>query len=202
MGASTMAMITTPSASEGGDPHGSEELLPLLYDKLRRLAARKLSQEPPGQTLDATGLVHEAYLRLVAGNEGAHWDSRGHFFQAIVETMRRILINRARDKHCLKRGGNFTRVSLDSLAVVDDASYDDLLALEAALARLAQENQSCADLVMLRFFGGQTLGDAAATLEISPRTADRYWAYARAWLYEALSEPAEAANPISSLRAH
>jgi RNA polymerase sigma factor (TIGR02999 family) len=198
-----MAIITTPSAAEACvDPHVSLELLPLLYDKLRRLAARKLSQERPGQTLDATGLVHEAYLRLVAGNENAHWDSRGHFFQAAAEAMRRILINRARDKHCLKRGGGFTRVSLDSLAVVGDASYDDLLALEVALGRLAQENRPCSDLVTLRFFGGLSLEEAAATLDISRRTADRHWAYARAWLYEALSEPAEAAHPITSRRAH
>ena len=197
-----MAMFTTPSAAEdSGDSHDSQELLPLLYDKLRRLAARKLSQERPGQTLDATGLVHEAYLRLVAGNGNAHWDSRGHFFQAAAEAMRRILINRARDKQCLKRGGGFARVSLDNLDVVDDASYDDLLALEAALDRLAQENRPCADLVTLRFFGGLSQAEAAATLDISRRTADRHWAFARAWLYEALSEPDEAAHSISSRRA-
>ncbi len=190
-----MAMITTPLAFEGGEPHDSQELLPLLYDKLRRLAARKLAQEQPGQTLDATGLVHEAFLRLVAGNENAHWDSCGHFFQAAAEAMRRILINRARDKKCLKRGKGFSRVALDGLVAVEDASYDDLLALEAALGRLTLENRSCADLVTLRFFGGLSLKEAAATLDISQRTADRYWAYARAWLYEALSETAKTVDP-------
>jgi len=183
-----------PLTAEADDPHDSQELLPLLYDKLRRLAHRKLSHERPGQTLDATGLVHEAYLRIVAGNPGTHWESRGHFFQAAAEAMRRILINRARDKKCLKRGGGLQRVALENLDAFDDASYADLLALEEALRRLAQEDRPCADLVTLRFFGGLSLEEAAATLRISPRTADRRWAYAKAWLYEALSEPASHAE--------
>lgn len=172
---------------EPSDPLASEELLPLLYDELRRLAACKLAHEQPGQTLDATGLVHEAYLRLVSGGNNPQWDSRGHFFQAAAEAMRRILINRARDKKCLKRGGRWHRVDLDSLALAENASQDDLLALEDALQRLAQENKPCADLVTLRFFGGLTQEEAAAALELPRRTADRYWSYARAWLYEALS---------------
>ena len=200
---SAMSMAVPAALTDAAaDPHESQELLPLLYDKLRRLAARKLSQERPGQTLDATGLVHEAYLRLVGGHENAQWDSRGHFFQAAAQAMRRILINRARDKKCLKRGGNFKRVALDNLAAADHASYDDLLSLEAALARLAQENKPCADLVTLRFFGGLSLEEAAATLDISSRTADRHWAYARAWLYEELSEPGKSEHPARSRRAH
>jgi RNA polymerase sigma factor (TIGR02999 family) len=169
------------------DRHDSEELLPLVYNELRRLAARKLAQERPGQTLDATGLVHEAYLRLVGGGNDRQWDSPGHFFQAAAQAMRRILINRARDKKCQKRGGGWQRVDLDSLAAVENASHDDLLALDDALKRLAEENKPCADLVTLRFFAGLTQEQAAATLNLPRRTADRYWAYARAWLYEALS---------------
>ncbi|HVA46393.1 MAG TPA: ECF-type sigma factor [Pirellulales bacterium] len=176
-------------AIEQGDPHASEDLLPLVYNELRRLAARKLAHERPGQTLDATGLVHEAYLRLVGGGENPQWDSRGHFFCAAAEAMRRILINRARDKKCQKRGGGWRRVDLDSLIAVDNASHDDLLALDEALKRLAVENKPCADLVTLRFFAGMTQEEAAAALDLPRRTADRYWAYARAWLYEALSEP-------------
>ncbi|HEV3343693.1 MAG TPA: ECF-type sigma factor [Pirellulales bacterium] len=184
--------------SDGSD---SQELLPLLYDKLRRLAARKLSQERPGQTLDATGLVHEAYLRLVAGRGNAHWDSRGHFFQAAAEAMRRILINRARDKKCLKRGGDLKRVAVENLPAADQACYDDLLALQEALSRLADENQHCADLVTLRYFGGLSLREAAATLDIPLRTANRHWAFARAWLYEALGEPPQAVQTAGSGRA-
>ena len=190
----TRVLAAVHPGYELSDPYASEELLPLLYDELRRLAARKLAQEQPGQTLDATGLVHEAYLRLVGGGSNPQWDSRGHFFQAAAEAMRRILINRARDKKCLKRGGRWRRVDLDSLAVADDVSQDDLLALHDALERLAQENKPCADLVTLRFFGGLTQEEAAAALELSRRTADRYWSYARAWLYEAL-RPAEERPP-------
>jgi RNA polymerase sigma factor (TIGR02999 family) len=173
------------------DPHTSEELLPLVYNELRRLAACKLASERPGQTLDPTGLVHEAYLRLVAGRSPTQWDNRGHFFQAAAETMRRLLINRARDKKCLKRGGGWHRVNLDSLVVVDNASHEDLLALDDALRRLARENEACANLVTLRFFGGLSQEEAAAALDLPRRTADRYWAYARAWLYQALQTPDE-----------
>jgi RNA polymerase sigma factor (TIGR02999 family) len=176
------------SAIERGDPQASEQLLPLVYEELRKLAAHKLAQEKPGQTLDATGLVHEAYLRLVDSEKFQRWDSRGHFFHAAAEDMRRILINRARDKNCLKRGGGWKRVDFDSLAAVNDASDDDLIALDDALERLAVESGPCAELVKLRFFAGLTLDEAAASLGLARRTADRYWAFARAWLFEALSE--------------
>lgn len=194
MSDATRVLSPAQPSHELSGPHASEELLPLVYDELRRLAARKLAQEQPGQTLDATGLVHEAYLRLVGGGRDPQWDSRGHFFQAAAEAMRRILINRARDKKCLKRGGQWRRVDLDSLAVAEDASPDELLALQDALDRLAQENKPCADLVTLRFFGGLTHDEAAAALELPRRTADRYWSYARAWLYDAL-RPADLRPP-------
>jgi RNA polymerase sigma factor (TIGR02999 family) len=175
------------SAIEQGDPHAAEHLLPLVYDELRRLAAQKLAQEKPGQTLQATALVHEAYLRLVDVDKVQHWDSRGHFFAAAAEAMRRILVNRAQEKRCLKRGGGWKRVDLDRLAVAEDASDEDLLAIDEALGRLAQESLPCAELVKLRFFAGLTLDEAAASLGLARRTADRYWAYARARLYEMLS---------------
>jgi RNA polymerase sigma factor (TIGR02999 family) len=182
------------SAIEEGDPHAAEQLLPLVYGELRKLAAQKLAQEKPGQTLQATALVHEAYLRLVAsperksgGNE-PRWESRGHFFAAAAEAMRRILINQARDKHRIKRGGGRRRVDLARLAVVEDASADDLLALDDALEQLAQENQACADLVKLRFFAGLTQEQAASCLGISRRTANRYWAFSRVWLYDAFGK--------------
>lgn len=182
-----LGSAVVPAVGDFEGPHDSEELLPLVYNELRRLAARKLAQERPGQTLDATGLVHEAYLRLVGG--GQRWENRGHFFQAAAEAMRRILINRARDKKCQKRGGGWRQVDLDSLVAVENASHDDLLALDDALKRLAIENKPCADLVTLRFFAGMTQEEAAAALDLPRRTADRYWAYARAWLYEALQPP-------------
>ena len=174
------------SAIEKGDPHAAEQLLPLVYDELRKLAAAKLAQEKPGQTLQATALVHEAYLRLVDVNKAQEWNSRGHFFSAAAEAMRRILLNRARDKKRQKRGGGWQRLDLDALAVADNASDDELLALDDALLRLAQENPACAKLVQLRFFTGMTLAEAATALGLARRSADRQWAYARAWLYEAL----------------
>ena len=176
------------SAIERGDPSAADQLLPLVYEELRKLAAQKLAQENPGQTLQATALVHEAYLRLVDADRGKNWDSRGHFFAAAAEAMRRILLNRVRDKKCLKRGGRFQRVDLDRLGVVDDASDEELLAIDDALLRLAEESPSCAELVKLRFFAGLTLEEASAALGLARRTADRYWAYARARLYEMLSE--------------
>jgi RNA polymerase sigma factor (TIGR02999 family) len=182
------------SAIDRGDPHAAAELLPLVYDELRRLAAQKLAQEKPGQTLQATALVHEAYLRLVDPSKVQHWNSRGHFFAAAAEAMRRILLDQARDKKRLKRGGGRKRVDLDQLAVVEDASNDDLIALNEAMEQLAQENEVCAELVKLRFFAGLTLEQAAAFLGLARRTADRYWACARAFLYEALSH-AEASSP-------
>jgi RNA polymerase sigma factor (TIGR02999 family) len=175
------------SAIEKGDPSAADQLLPLVYDELRKLAAQKLAQEKPGQTLQATALIHEAYIRLVDVDKVQHWDSRGHFFAAAAEAMRRILVNRAQEKRCLKRGGGWKRVDLDGLAVVDDASDEDLIAIDEALGRLAQESPPCAELVKLRFFAGLSLDEAAVSLGLARRTADRYWAYARARLYEILS---------------
>jgi RNA polymerase sigma factor (TIGR02999 family) len=174
------------SAIEQGDPHAAEQLLPLVYNELRKLASSKMAAEASGQTLQATALVHEAYLRLVDGERAQHWNSRGHFFAAAAEAMRRILLNQARDKKRQKRGGGWQRLDLETLAVVDNASDEELIALDEALERLAQENPTCAELVKLRFFTGLTLAETAATLGLATRTADRHWAYARAWLYEVL----------------
>src|SRR5690349_23010940 len=145
------------SAIEQGDPKAADQLLPLVYDELRQLAAARLAQERPGQTLDATALVHEAFLRLVDAEQARRWDGRGHFFAAAAEAMRRILINRARDKGRQKRGGGYQRMVLDHLAVADRASEDEVLALDEALQRLEQLNPPCAELVKLRFFAGLTM---------------------------------------------
>jgi RNA polymerase sigma factor (TIGR02999 family) len=174
------------SAIEQGDPQAASQLLPLVYDELRQLAAQKLAQEKPGQTLQATALVHEAYLRLVGAEAEQAWDSRGHFFAAAAEAMRRVLINHARDKGRQKRGGGWQRVDFDRLAVADQASEEEVLALDEALQRLQQHNPPCAELVKVRFFTGLSMEEAAAALGIAPRTAHRYWAFARAWLYDAL----------------
>jgi RNA polymerase sigma factor (TIGR02999 family) len=174
------------SAIEQGDPHAASQLLPLVYDELRQLAAQKLAHEKPGQTLEATALVHEAYLRLVGGEQAQDWNGRGHFFAAAAEAMRRILTNRARDKGRQKRGGSFQRVDLDRLLVADQASQEELVAIDDALQELARRNAPCAELVKLRFFTGLTLDEAAAAMGIARRTANRYWAFARAWLYDAL----------------
>jgi RNA polymerase sigma factor (TIGR02999 family) len=176
------------SAIEQGDPNAAAKLLPLVYDELRKLAAERMAQERPGQTLQATALVHEAYLRLVGTETAQRWDSRGHFFAAAAEAMRRILINRARDKGRQKRGGGWRRSEFDRLAVADDATEEETLAIDEALQRLEQHNKPCADLVKLRFFAGLTMDEAAAALSIAPRTAHRYWAFARAWLYDALRQ--------------
>ena len=175
-------------AIEGGDPHAAEQLLPLVYEELRKLAAQRLAREAPGQTLEATALVHEAYLRLVDTEQAQHWNSRGHFFAAAAEAMRRILVNRARDKGRQKRGGGWQRLDLDRIAVGAPTSDDELLAVEEALQGLEQQNRPCAELVKLRFFAGLTMEEAAAALGIAPRTAQRYWAFARAWLYDALRQ--------------
>ena len=179
------------SQIESGDPQAAAQLLPLVYDELRKLAASRLAAERPGQTLQAKALVHEAYLRLVDTEQAQHWNSRGHFFAAAAEAMRRILLNRARDKHRQKRGGGRQRIDLDSIQVAADAETDDLIALDEALESLAAEDQVCADFVKLRFYAGLTLGEAAAALGIGRRTADRYWAYARAWLYDKLQGRSE-----------
>jgi RNA polymerase sigma factor (TIGR02999 family) len=175
------------SAIDQGDPHAAEKLLPLVYDELRRLAAHKMAEEKPGQTLQATALVHEAYLRLVDVDQAQHWNSRGHFFAAAAEAMRRILINRARDKNRDKRGGRRTRVELNAIECVDDAADEALLDIDEALQQLAVHHPACAELVKLRFFAGLTLEESAAALGLARRTADRYWAYARAWIYKTLN---------------
>lgn len=174
------------TAVERGDPRAAEELLPIVYTELRRLAAQKLANELPGQTLQATALVHEAYMRLV-GVEGQDWDSPGHFFAAAAEAMRRILIDNARRKRSLKRGGDAHRVALDGLALAHEPTSDELIALDEALTRLAEADKTKAELVKLRYFAGLTLEEAAGVLGISPATADRYWSYARAWLYRAVT---------------
>lgn len=173
------------SAIEQGDPHAAEQLLAQVYAELRRLAARKLSHEKPGQTLDATGLVHEAYLRLFGGqdgNEQQHWDSRGHFFAAAAEAMRRILIENARRKQRLKHGGDRQRVNLLDQDLATHDSPDELLALDGALAKLALEDPTAAQLVKLRVFTGLSIEQAAELLGFSRATAYRHWNYARAWL--------------------
>jgi RNA polymerase sigma factor (TIGR02999 family) len=178
------------SAIEQGDPHAAAQLLPLVYDELRQLAAAKLAQEKPGQTLQPTALVHEAYLRLVDADKAPHWNSRGHFFAAAAEAMRRILIDNARRKRRPKHGGDRQRIDLDeALSVLDPR--DDLLALDDALTRLAAEEPRKAELVRLRYYAGLSLEDAAACLGISLATAKRHWAVARAWLFAALSEAGE-----------
>ena len=174
------------SRMESGDPTAADELLPIVYDELRTLARLRLAHEKPGQTLEATALVHDAYLRLVGGAEGNNWDGRGHFFAAAAEAMRRILINRARDKNRLKRRGSRQKVDLDKVEIALTTPDDVLLDLDEAVTRLELENAVASRIVQLRFFAGLTLGEAAQTLEISRRTADRQWAYARAWLYDYL----------------
>jgi len=170
------------SAIDQGDPHATEQLLPLVYDELRRLAAQRLSHEKPGQTLDATGLVHEAYLRLVDGAGSQRWDGRGHFFAAAAEAMRRILVESARRKKRLKHGGEFQRASADELDVVIEAPVEEILAVDEALDRLAASDGQAAQVVKLHFFAGLTLDETGRLMGISSRTAYRDWAFARAWL--------------------
>jgi len=181
------------SAIEQGDPHAAEQLLPLVYDELRRLAAAKLAQEKPGQTLQATALVHEAYLRLVGSAEAPRWDSRGHFFAAAAEAMRRILVENARRKKSIKGGGQMKRVELDE-HFTRNTSPDQLLALDDALAKLALEDPVKAELVKLRCFAGLSHQEAAQALGISRPTADRYWLYARTRLYCDIFEPDQEEN--------
>jgi RNA polymerase sigma factor (TIGR02999 family) len=175
------------NAIEQGDPKAAEQLLPLVYEELRKLAAQKLAQEMPGQTLQATALVHEAYLRLAGGDQVHPWNSRGHFFAAAAEAMRRILVESARRKDRLKHGREHQRVELESDCLVSEAPSLDLLALDEALTRLAQTEPAKAELVKLRFFAGLTMPEAAATLDISLATAERYWTFAKSWLYAELA---------------
>jgi RNA polymerase sigma factor (TIGR02999 family) len=173
-------------AIDAGEPSASDRLLPLVYDELRRLAARRLAQEAPGQTLQATALVHEAYLRLVKGERPATWNGRGHFFGAAAEAMRRILVERARGRRRVRHGGGRRRVDLDEACPVSRPPAADLLALDEALTRLAGRAPARAELVKLRFFAGLTMPEAAEALGISLATAERYWTFARAWLYAEL----------------
>lgn len=170
------------SAIEGGDPRAAEQLLPLVYDELRNLAARRLAQEKPGQTLQATALVHEAYLRLVGADEGRQWNSRGHFFAAAAEAMRRILVERARHKRSLKAGGDRNREELPDIEAAGAEPDLDLLALNDALEKLEGQDRRKAELVKLRFFAGLTIEQAAEALGVSTSTADNDWSYARCWL--------------------
>src|SRR5947207_518791 len=174
------------SAIERGEPHAAEQLLPVVYEELRHLAAQKLASEKPGQTLQATALVHEAYLRLVDTDKGQSWDSRRHFFAAAAEAMRRILVEKARRKRSVKHGGQHARVDLDDALVVGDEPREDLLELNELLEQLAGADPRAAELVKLRFFGGLTGEQTADVLGISPRSADLLWAYARAWLFAKL----------------
>jgi RNA polymerase sigma factor (TIGR02999 family) len=179
------------SRIEQGDPHATEQLLPLVYDELRRLAAAKLAHEQPGQTLNATALVHEAYLRLVDRDSASQWDSRGHFFSAAAESMRRILVENARRKASLKRGGQRNRVELDEALRLDMSRPESLLDLDEALSRLAAEDPVKADLVKLRCFAGLSHQEAATVLGLPRQTADRYWAYAKVRLYCELCKTAD-----------
>src|SRR5437016_1141505 len=175
------------SAIEQGNPHAAEQLLPLVYDELRKLAAAKLAQEKPGQTLQATALVHEAYLRLVDADQAPHWNGRGHFFAAAAEAMRRILVDNARRKQADKHGGDRLRVDLpEDLAA--EARSNDLVALDEALSRLERHDPDAARLVKLRYFAGLSHQDAAAALGISRGAADRLWVLGRAWLFRQLSK--------------
>ena len=179
------------SAIEKGDPHAAEELLPLVYDELRKLAADRMAQERPGQTLQATALVHEAYLRLVDDKKAQHWDSRGHFFAAAAEAMRRILVESARKKKRLRHGGGRQRVDLqEAVSLADSPQDDDLLALDEALTRLAAREPAKAELVKLRYFAGLSIDEAADLMHISRSTAKRYWAFARAWLLAEIDDAA------------
>jgi RNA polymerase sigma factor (TIGR02999 family) len=176
------------SAIEQGDRHAAEQLLPLIYDELRQLAAQKLAQEKPGQTLQATALVHEAYLRLVGANPEQPWNGRGHFFAAAAEAMRRILVEKARRKRRLKRGGDRVRLELDPALLAIAGPDPDLLALDDALERLGQLDPRKAELVKLRYFAGLTMPQAAAALSISLSSAEKAWAYARSWLYRQITQ--------------
>jgi RNA polymerase sigma factor (TIGR02999 family) len=178
------------SAIERGDPQAASQLLPLVYDELRQLAAQKLAHETPGQTLQPTALVHEAYVRLVGGEQEQAWDNRGHFFAAAAEAMRRILVDNARRKQATKRGGGRRSVPLAEFHRITE-SPQDLLDLDDALTRFAAEEPAKAQLVQLRFFAGLSIPEAAAALGVSVATAERWWAYARTWLFSELSDSEE-----------
>ncbi len=172
---------------ERGDPAAAQQLLPLVYEELRKLAGQRIGQEKQGQTLQATALVHEAYLRLVDVEQAQHWDNRGHFFAAAAEAMRRILVENARRKGRLKRGGNLQQVELSEDAVAAPEIHEDLIALDEALDRLKAIDAEAVQLVHLRYFVGMSIPDAAKLMGIAPRSADRVWAFARAWLHQEIT---------------
>jgi RNA polymerase sigma factor (TIGR02999 family) len=174
------------AAIDAGDPHAADQLLPLVYEELRKLAAQRLAREAPGQTLQPTALVHEAYLRLVDVEQAQHWNSRGHFFGAAAEAMRRILVDRARRKAAHRHGGHTRRLDLDHVAPATDDRFQELLDLDEALSELERHDAAAAQLVKLRYFAGLSHQEAAAALGIGRRAADRLWALARAWLYQRL----------------
>jgi RNA polymerase sigma factor (TIGR02999 family) len=174
------------AAIEQGEPNANDRLFALVYDQLRRLAAAQLAHEDPGQTLQATALVHEAYIRLVDVEKAQHWNSRGHFFAAAAEAMRRILVENARRKHSLKRGGDRQRQELDASNLAAPEAGEDLLALDEALSKLAETDKTAAELVKLTYFAGRTMPQAAEMLGVSLRSAERVWTYARAWLHHAI----------------
>jgi RNA polymerase sigma factor (TIGR02999 family) len=173
-------------AAKGGDRKAAADLLPLVYDELRKLATTRLADEKPGQTLQPTALVHEAYLRLVGDGQPQDWNGRGHFFAAAAEAMRRILVESARRKQAQKHGGNHPRVELESVPVLASPARDDMIALDDALTRLADEEPAVAAVVNLRYFAGLTIDQTADAMGISVRTANRHWAYAKAWLLKEL----------------
>src|SRR5262245_50525401 len=181
-------------AIAAGDPQAARQLLPLVYNELRQLAGHRLAQQSPGQTLQPTALVHEAYLRLVGDPEGDDWDSRGHFFAAAAEAMRRILVENARRKGRRKRGGGLTRREVDAGQVPAPEICEDLVALDEALTKLASADPQAAQLVQLRYFAGLSIPEAAKTLGVSPRTADRLWAFARVWLLREIAGDAPGAQ--------
>ena len=182
------------SQIEAGDPAAAEQLLPLIYNELRKLAAAKLAQEKPGQTLQATALVHEAYLRLVNTDQAQHWDSRGHFFAAAAEAIRRILIEEARKKRRIRHGGDRQRIDLEEVLSLAEAPSEELLSLDEALSKFAALEPEKAEFVKLRYFAGFSIDEAADLLGISRTTAKRHWVYARAWLLAELYDPEGAAN--------
>jgi len=175
--------------AQQGDPKAAEELLPLVYEELRKLAAHKMANEAPGQTLQPTALVHEAWLKLV-GNEQQNWQNRAHFFGAAAEAMRRILVDRARTQRAQRHGGGQQRLDIEEVEIAVATEDDQLLAVNEALDKLAAQDKATADLVKLRYFVGMTIGEAAQTLGISEATANRDWAYARAWLFKEIKSQA------------
>lgn len=178
------------SKIESGDPRASDELLPLVYDELRKLAAAKLANEKPGQTLQATALVHDAYIRLVDVEQAQHWDSRGHFFAAAAQAMRRILINRAIQKKTVKHGGDRKRIELDEVLIAEDKQPERILLLDEALQRLEQIDERKGKIVMLRYFAGLSIEETSQALEISPATVKREWQFARTWLQKEMNKSA------------